>query len=142
MTDEISQRLTAIRKHLSDRLEEKLTVDHVAARCSLTPQQVYRLEHGLNGTTSSLVALVNYYHSQGYNYEWIFTEDNNRIPMVTPSSRQLQLITENIQKLGQQLTMGYAQLSAQLEEIGLEPLGMGVVDNMLVDIPSAEGFAL
>jgi len=139
MGDEISQRLVSIRKHLSNRLEEKLLTDHVAMRCGLKTEQVYRLEHGLSGTPNSLVALINYYHSQGYSLEWIFAADNSHIPMVTPSSRQLQLITEQIQKIGLQLTAGYSQLSDQLEEIGLGPLELGIGESVPFELPDAEG---
>lgn len=140
MVDEISARLATLRKHLGERMGEKLTQETVAERSGLTEQQVNRLEAGLLGTTSSLICLLRFYNSHGYNLEWIQLEDNSRIPMMHASGEELQAIGETIIQIAQGMTSGYAKLNAQLRELGYSSLDeMTVVES---DMPLAAGVLL
>lgn len=140
MGEEISARLTALRKHLGERLNEKLTMELVAERSNLTEQQVYRLEHGLNGTTVSLLGLLQFYSSHGYNVNWIVCADNSLTPMLLSNGTGLQQIAETIQEVSDGLESGYAKLNAQLREIGYRPLTRETAVES--DMPEAVGLAL
>lgn len=137
MEEVICQRLIALRKHLGERLGERLTVAWVAEKIGVTHQTIYRLEVGLKGSTGSLVSLLMFYHSQGYNLEWILSSDNSRISMMTATAGQLKKIGERINEISQYLAVNYQQLSQQMAEIGYLPLDTSEVESD--DIPAMPG---
>ena len=140
MGEEISLRLVGLRKHLGERLKEKLTMEIVAERSNLTEQQVYRLEHGLNGTPLSLLGLLQFYGSHGYNINWIVCADNSLIPMLLSNGKGLQQIAEIIQDMNGCLESNYNKLNAKLREIGYQPLSRET--QVESDMPEAVGLAL
>ena len=142
MGEEISARLTTLRKHLGDRLGEKLSMELVAERSHITEQQVYRLEHGLNGTTVSLLSLLQFYSSNGYNLNWIINADNSRASMMISNGNQLQQIGELILQISQGLASGHANLNALLREIGYIPLEESHKTPVESDVQEAVGVTL
>jgi len=142
MGEEISARLMTLRKHLGERLGEKLTMEAVAERSGLTKQQVYRLEDGLNGTTFSLMGLLQFYSSHGYNVNWVVCADNSRTPMVLATGTELQQIGETILEINRDLEVGRAKLTSQLRELGYIPLSDGHSTPVESEIPEAVGLVL
>lgn len=142
MGEEISTRLIALRKHLGERLNEKLTMELVAERSHLNEQQVYRLEHGLNGTPVSLLSLLQFYVSHGYNMNWIVCPDNSRTPMLMTSGTEMQTIGELISQLSKDLESGRAKLNAQLRQLGYIPLGEQPGTVVESDVHEAIGLVL
>ncbi len=118
MVDVISQRLISIRKHLSERLGEALSTQDVGDRCELKSEQVYRLEHDLKGSTQSLVLLLMYYRSHGYNLDWILTADNTNIAMMITPTAQLQAIGEELNELSDLLRTRFVSLDDKLRAFG------------------------
>lgn len=118
MVDLISQRLISIRKHLSDRLEATLSTQDVAERCELKSEQVYRLEHDLKGSTQSLVLLLMFYRSHGYNLDWILTADNTNIAMMITPTAQLQAIGAELSELSDLLRTRFVSLDDKLRAFG------------------------
>lgn len=142
MGEEISTRLATLRKHLGERLGEKLTMEMVAERSGLTEQQVYRLEHGLNGTTNSLLGLMQFYGSHGYNLNWLVFATNHLIPMILSPGTELQQISEIIQQISQSLEQGRSKLNVQLKELGYFSLDEAHDSPVESDMPEAVGLAL
>lgn len=142
MGEEISARLVTLRKHLSERLGERLTQKVLSERCGLTEQQVARLEHDLSGTTISLIVLLQFYSSHGYNLNWIVCADNSRTPMVIASGTELQEIGETILDINRGLEMGRARLTSQLRELGYISLSEGQTSAVESDVAEAVGLAL
>lgn len=117
----IAQRLTNLRKHLGERRGEKLTIQDIAAKAQIPEHKMMRLEHG-KGTSESLISLLLYYRTQGYNLDWILCPDNINIPMILASGEVLLVISEMIQKLSSRLHQDYSAINAQLKELGYSPL--------------------
>ncbi|GAB2547134.1 hypothetical protein [Spirosoma aerophilum] len=138
MGEEISARLIALRKHLSDRLGEKLTMEIVAERSNLTEQQVHRLERGLAGTPISLLGLLHFYGSHGYNMNWIISPDNSRVPLILSSGSELQDIGEIIREIRESLDAGHTRLNEQLRVLGYNSLEKGYVAEES-EMPEPEG---
>lgn len=137
MDEVISERLVALRKHLGERLGERLTVAWVAEQIGVSHQAVYRLEDGLKGTTMSLVTVLMFYSSHGYNLEWILATDNSRLSMMVATANQLQKIGERIREINQYLSVNYQQLTQQMAEIGYLPLDSAAVESD--EIPTTSG---
>ena len=142
MEEVISQRLASLRKHLGERLESKLTTADVGEKAGLKAHKVYNLENGLNGTTISLVCLLLYYRSEGYNIDWILTTDNSRIPMMLSNGVELLQISEQINDISQHLASGYAKLNTQLRELGYIPLSDETLKEGESAVPESTGFIL
>ncbi len=142
MEEIISPRFSQLRKHLSERLGERLTTELVGERCGLKPEQVYRLEHGLNGTTTSLIALLLFYHNHGYSLEWVLTLDNSRLPMINPTGTQLQNMADQLSQLGQLVVSGASKLEGQLRELGYQSLTPTEEESWKVGLPLEAGTGL
>jgi len=118
----IAQRLVGLRKHLGERVGEKITIGDLAAKSGLSSvDKLNRLEHG-KGSLEPFIAVVLYYRSQGYNLDWILTPDNTNIPMMISSSDDLLRISEMVKMLSNRLHTDYTQITNQLKEMGYAPL--------------------
>ena len=119
--DVVAQRLSSLRKHLGDRLDEKLTVQDMAERIGMAGHAMGRMEQG-KGTPESLIVLLLYYRTQGYNLDWILLPDNTHIPMMLSSGQDQLILNELILRMSQQLNGAYAAINAQLNTLGYFPL--------------------
>ncbi len=117
----IAQRFISLRRHLGERTNTRLTVQDVADQAGIAHQKMGRLEHGKGGW-ESLIQLLLFYRSQGYNIDWILVPDNATIPMMLPSGGNLLVISEMIQKLSQQLAHDHTKISNELRKLGYIPL--------------------
>ena len=117
----IAQRLNNLRKHLGERLGEKLTLDDVAAKAGIEDYKMVRLEQG-KGSWDSLISLLLFYRTQGYNLDWILFPDNSKIPMMLSSNDDVLVISELIKKLSNRLQQDYSDLTAHLTKLGYSPL--------------------
>lgn len=117
----IAQRLVSLRKHLGERQGGKLTIQELADKLGMPEYKMIRLEHG-KGTSESLITLLLYYRTQGYNLDWILFPDNAQIPMMLSSGNDLLIISEMIQKLSHRLKDDYAEITGQLKQMGYSPL--------------------
>ena len=138
MADAISERLIQLRKHLGDRMETKMSTQDVGDQCGLEKHKVYRLENGLLGNTHSLVALLLFYRSKGYNLDWILLDDNSRAPMMLSSGSELLRISDKIYQLSKLLNQGYTDLTDQLRTLGYEPFDNSVLSGKESDLDGAE----
>lgn len=117
----IAQRLVNLRKHLSDRLGTRLTLEDVAEKTGMPGYKMVRLEHG-KGSWEPLIALLLFYRSHGYNLDWILHADNTNIPMMLSSGDDLLLISEMIMKVRNRMDDDYSELTSQLKRMGYSPL--------------------
>jgi transcriptional regulator with XRE-family HTH domain len=134
IVDIISDRLIHLRKHLSNRLGEDLSIQDVADKCGLNKQMVYRLEHGLKGSTESLVAILTFYRSHGYNLDWIIREHNQNIPLMVPSGKDLVAISQTLADFSELLNERAQLLAVQIRKLGyssFDPLSESSGDIML-----------
>ena len=117
----VAQRLIHLRKHLGERLGEKLTIQEVADRAGIPEHKMIRLEHG-KGTLETFIALLLYYRSQNYNLDWILFPENANVPLMVASGKDLLLVSEMIQRLSLRLQQDYREISSQLKMLGYSPL--------------------
>ena len=117
----IAKRLISLRKHLSERLNDKLTIPDVAHKSGIPEHKMIRLERG-KGAMDSLITLLLYYRTQGYNIDWMLFPDNTNIPMMLSSGDELLVISELVQKLSNRLHEDYLEISAHLTKLGYSPL--------------------
>lgn len=136
----IAERLSGLRKHLGKRLGEKITIQEVAERANIDGNKMIRLEHG-RGTPESLIALLVYYRTQGYNLDWILFPDNGTIPMLLSSGEDLLVVSEMIQKFRQQLDRDYSEITSQLNLLGYSPLDDKPFVESTTDAPEVFDFS-
>lgn len=117
----IAQRFISLRRHLGERTNTKLTVQDVADQAGIDHQKMGRLEHG-KGSWETMIQLLLFYRSQGYNLDWILVPANETIPMLRASGDNLLIISEMINKLSRQLAHDHAQISGELKKLGYFPL--------------------
>ena len=117
----ISQRLVGLRKHLGEQQGGKLTIQDIADKAGIPEYKMIRLEHG-KGTIDSMMILLLYYRTQGYNLDWILFPDNTSIPMRVASGDDVLVISEMIKKLTNRLQEDYSELTTHLTRLGYSPL--------------------
>lgn len=117
----IAQRLISLRKHLGERLGEKLTIDDVADKAGIEDYKMVRVEHG-KGSWESLIKLLLFYRSHGYNIDWILFPDNTNLPMMLSSADNLLVFSELMMKLSNRLQVDFLEITTQLKEMGYSPL--------------------
>lgn len=117
----IAQRLVNLRKHLGERQGGKLTLQDIAEKTGIPEYKMVRLEHG-KGSWDSLITLLLFYRTQGYNLDWILFPDNDQIPLMLSSADDVLVISEMIKKLSNRLQDDYSELTAHLTRLGYSPL--------------------
>lgn len=117
----ISQRLVSLRKHLGEQQGGKLTIQDIANNVGIPEYKMIRLEHG-KGAIDSMMILLLYYRTQGYNLDWILYPDNTNIPMRVASGDDVLVISEMIKKLTNRLQEDYSELTTHLTRLGYSPL--------------------
>ncbi|GAB3788590.1 hypothetical protein GCM10028818_55430 [Spirosoma horti] len=141
-TDIVSERLVTLRKHLGERLGQELTMQSLAEKADLKYDFLKRLESGLKGSMDSLLTLVRYYHSQGYNLDWILLADNSEVPMISFSGGELLKIENDVNELAQTLNQSYAKISSRLRTLGYHPSMNTALAESSPDVHEPAGFAL
>lgn len=138
MEELISQRLVKLRKHLGERLGHELAQADLAEQAGIKDYMYQRLETGLRGTTLTLVTLLNFYRTQGYNLDWILTPDNSRIPMMISVGNELLQLSQEMMEVSQLLEQGYTKLNGRLRLMGYQPqlvgTGIGMPEPVGVDL--------
>lgn len=117
----IAQRLIGLRKHLGERLGDKLTLDDVAEKSGIEDYKMVRIEHG-KGSWESLIKLLLFYRTHGYNIDWILFPDNTNLPMMLTSADDLLVFSELMTKISNRLQEDYSEITTQLRELGYSPL--------------------
>ena len=81
----IGNRLTHLRAILAAQssIPNKWSRANLARTVELSPAVVARLERSGTGTATNLVALLEFYQSQGFNLAWILASDEERVPLYT-----------------------------------------------------------
>jgi transcriptional regulator with XRE-family HTH domain len=136
----VGKRLLYLRKDLSRRLGEDLSVLELAQRAGLEHYTLARLENGLKGSTESLVTLVRYYRKQGYNSDWILEEDNQQIPMIVPVSKDalakdLWVINDTLLKVKAFFDTEQEAFVGQLRKLGFQNVNQIVPNDEKIVLP-------
>ncbi len=140
--DIVSDRLVYLRKHFGERLGQELTIQSLAEKADLKYDFLKRLENGLKGNMDSLLTLIRFYHSQGYNLDWILLADNTEVPMIVLSGEELLKVENDVNELAQVLTESYTRISRRLRTLGYHPpLSKPLVESGS-DILEPSGFSL
>ncbi|GAB3220165.1 helix-turn-helix domain-containing protein [Spirosoma arcticum] len=113
----IAQRLNSLRKHLGERLGENLTLEVLASKSGVEHQKMVRIEHG-KGSWESLIKLLVFYRTHGYNLDWILFPDNTNLPMILTSGDELLMFSELMLKVSNRLQEDYSQMTGHLRELG------------------------
>ncbi|MFD1145369.1 hypothetical protein ACFQ4C_29860 [Larkinella insperata] len=116
----LGQRLVYLRKDLSQRLGEDLSINDVAQKMGVKQHTLARLEGG-RGAMDSLVIVLRYYRMQGYNTDWILEDENENTPMVVPSPKAMLSVVATLNKLRECVIEYSGELENQLKTIGLDP---------------------
>ena len=117
----VGKRLINVRKDLSRRLGEELSVSDAALKMGLERHTLSRLENGLKGTTESLVIVLRFYRKHGYNQEWILEEDNSNTPLILPKGNQLLAVYQTLTEIDKLLATKKEELTQQLNILGFTP---------------------
>lgn len=117
----IAQRLISLRKHLGERLGDRLTLDDVAEKSGIEDYKMVRIEHG-KGSWESLIKLLLFYRTHGYNIDWILFPDNTNLPMMLTSANDLLVFSELMMKISNRLQDDYTEITTQIRELGYSPL--------------------
>ncbi|WP_018619762.1 transcriptional regulator [Spirosoma luteum] len=117
----ISQRLVSLRKHLGEQQGGNLTIQDLADNTGIPFHKMIRLEHG-NGAIVSMIILLLFYRTHGYNLDWILFPDNANIPMRVASGDDALVISEMIKKLTSRLQEDYSELTTHLTRLGYSSL--------------------
>ena len=128
----IAQRLVNLRKHLGERQGSKLTIQDIAEKAGIPEYKMIRLEHG-KGSWDSLITLLLFYRTHGYNLDWILFPDNDQIPLILSSADDVQVISEMIKRLSKRLQGDYSELTTHLTKLGYSPLGDKQFENSDTD---------
>ncbi|GAA4459255.1 hypothetical protein GCM10023189_32640 [Nibrella saemangeumensis] len=137
----VAQRLVSLRSHLSERLGTNLTLIDAAERAGIPPYKMQRLESG-KGSWETLITVLTFYRSQGYNLDWILLPDNSNAPMVVPSGNDLLVINDMVVKFSKRLESEYRELSTQLRQMGYIPLEDKIIPSAETDTPMPAEFDL
>jgi transcriptional regulator with XRE-family HTH domain len=79
-TQRVGRRLAIIREELGEFYgEHEWSQTAVANRIGLTQNIITRMEHGKGGLVENWLKVLNLYESQGYNLNWILTENNTLV---------------------------------------------------------------
>lgn len=114
----IAQRLSFLRKHLSERLGEDLSAQDLGEKIGLNRFAIGHMERGLKGNTETLIVLLRFYRKNGYNTDWIIADNNERIPIIMPAGRDLLAISETLTRVKQFFDTEHQVFGTQLRELG------------------------
>ena len=114
----IAERLSFLRKHLSERLGEDLTAQELGEKTGLDRYSIRRMEVNLTGSAETLMTLLRFYRNKGYNTDWVLEEDNQRVPIIMPVGRDLLVINETLARLKHCLDTEQQAFTTQLRELG------------------------
>jgi transcriptional regulator with XRE-family HTH domain len=117
----IAQRLISLRKHLGERQNDNLTIRDIAEKSGIQEYKMTRLEHG-KGSWESLITVLLFYRSQGYNLDWILFPNNENIPLLISSGNDLLVISELIKNFSARLEEDYSEINKHLKKLGYSPL--------------------
>lgn len=131
----VAKRFTSLRKHLGHRLGvEALSMQDISVKSGIPADRVVRLERG-KGSWESLLTLLLFYRSQGYNLDWILFPANENVPMILASSDDLLLITEMAKKMSNRLQTDYSEITGQLRKMGYSTLEDKLTETGEIETP-------
>ncbi|GAA4419355.1 hypothetical protein GCM10023187_53590 [Nibrella viscosa] len=139
--DLVAQRLVSLRAHLSERLKTNLTLQDISDKAGIPIYKMQRLENG-KGSWETLINVLTFYRSQGYNLDWILLSDNSSAPMVLPSGNDLLLISNKVLTFSKRLQDEYHELSEQLRQMGYMPLDDKIIPPAESETPIPSEFDL
>ena len=95
---EIGRRLAELRKALSRDTGQEWTQPRIARQLGVSSNMIHRLEYG-GGSLENLGKLLDFYHQQGFNIQWVMVSDNTSIGMYRPDSASEQELRQTLEKL-------------------------------------------
>lgn len=102
-TQRVGRRLAIIREELGKfYTEDEWSQTAVGARVGLTQNVITRMEAGKGGLIENWLKVLNLYEQQGYNLNWILTENNGRVSKLRISESTIgQVRDELLEKINE-----------------------------------------
>lgn len=113
----IGQRLASIRQELGELYgEHEWTRAIVCGQTNLTQNMMWRFESRKGGSIESLLALLNFYKTHGYNPAWVVTDDNTLVSKHLKQSMNLSATDERREALLKKLDQSKQALNKSLDD--------------------------